>query len=821
MPRFGGDRLLLPAVFFISFAAVGWQLALMRCLLISRYHHFSFLVISCALLGFGAGGTVLTLAGPWLQKRQDSAFRWGTLLFAVSLPACFRVGELLPLSVYFPPVALGPTLAWWFLFWLIHCVPFLLAGLLIGLALMSSKETVSTIYASNLAGSAAGALGSIALLAFVPANGLVNVLSAVVILSGFFPVLTAIKKNGLYTISLILAGLLTVTSFLFDVDKIFPLNTDQYKPLAYVERLEAQGNAERIASRYGPRGRIDLYSSSSFHSLLSLSSREAPPPMDMLLVDGFQAGSVLRVKNPAQARFLGSTLSALPYKLLQRPDRVLILGETDGLHIWAARLTAAHRIVVVQPDSNIIDVLREHESSVLQDKRIAIMEEEPRAFLDGPGENFQVIQLAGLQGFSAGSGGIGGLRENYIATVEGYGRCLAHLSDNGIACLVRGIQDPERDNLKIAATWLEALQKAGASNPENHLLSARDELSLVTLVGKSEFPPEAVRIFRKTAKENSWDVEWFPGVRPEDTNRVHVLPGPEGTSISWYHYGLRKLLSPEREAFYEKWICNIRPATDNSPFFYDFFKWRSISVLAAAFGPLWPARAEMGFLLLLVALVWTITFAAVLLPAPVILLRRSQERPTGAFISVLALYFAGLGTGFMFLEMSFIQIFTRFFGDSVIAAAIVVGSFLFFAGLGSISCPFLTRRLPGGVLTVAAAIAFLVLIESTLFAVIFKASASVSGFPKYILGIGLMAPLAFLMGIPFPWGLTAVHDSAQRAVPLAWAINGFASVISASAAVLVAMVFGFYVLLGLAAVMYLGAGLLSRHLGTRNHGRSV
>jgi hypothetical protein len=48
-------RGLLSAVFFISFAAIGWQPGLMRALLISRYHHFSFPVISCALLGFVAG----------------------------------------------------------------------------------------------------------------------------------------------------------------------------------------------------------------------------------------------------------------------------------------------------------------------------------------------------------------------------------------------------------------------------------------------------------------------------------------------------------------------------------------------------------------------------------------------------------------------------------------------------------------------------------------------------------------------------------------------------------------------------------------------
>lgn len=814
MSGFKRDDLILPAVFFVSFAAVGWQLGLMRCLLISRYHHFSFLVISCALLGFGAGGTILTLAGSWLLERQDQVLRWGTLAFAISLPACFRLGELLPLNVYFPPVEVGSTLAWWFLFWIVLSVPFLLAGALIGLALMSSKESVPKIYASNLAGSAVGALGSIVLLGVFPPNELAIPMSLLVVVGGFSLALPSLRKDAFYAVCLAIAGIVTASGLLFHADEIFPLNVDQYKPLAYVERLKAQGNAEKVASRFGPRGRIDLYASPFFHSLVALSSREAPPPMDMLLVDGFQAGSVLAIGSAEKARFLEGTLSALPYKLI-RPRSILILGETGGVYIWAARRTSAESIVVVQPDGNTIDILKQHKSRVLDDPRIHVIEQEPRAYLDTTRSLFDVMQLAGLEGFAAGSGGIGGLREDYLATVEGYTRCLAHLSEHGIACVVRGIQDPERDNLKIVATWIEALQKAGAKNPGNHLLLARDELSLVTLVGKSEFGPEAAKVLRETAEEMSWDVEWFPGVKPEDTNRVHILPGPEGTKVSWYHHALTRLLSPERAEFYERWMSNIQPATDDKPFFYDFFKWQSISKLAAVFGPLWPARAEMGFLVLLMGLAWTITFAAILLPAPIVLLRRGEDAPTGRFLLVLTVYFAGLGTGFMFLEMSFIQIFTRFFGDPVVAAGVVVGSFLFFAGLGSMSSPFLARRVPGGVLTLGIAIAVLVLIDSVVFAEVFEAAAAVSGALKYCLGVALMAPLSFLMGVPFPWGLSRVHETAERAVPLAWAVNGFASVVSASAAVLVAMVFGFSVLLATAAAVYASVGLLSRLLGGR------
>lgn len=810
-----------PAVFFISFAAIGWQLGLMRCLLIAKYYHFSFLVISCALLGFGAGGTVLSLGRSWFEKQQEQVFRWGTVGFALSLPICFRLGEELPLNVYFPPVLLVPTLGWWVAFWLIHCIPFLLAGMLIGLALMAAGKESHRIYAINLAGSAAGALGGILLLAHVPANGLVVPLGLLVLMSGVF-LIPRDRRGPQWIYGGCVAGLGVPlgASYLLGPDRVFPLNIDQYKALAYVERLARQGSAERKLTLYGPRGRVDLFASPSFHALLSLNATEAPPPMDALLLDGFQAGTMLDITTPEQARFLEGALSALPYKLV-KPERVLILGEAGSIYLWLARSSSATSIVLVQPDENIRRVLEEHPSRVLADPRVTVVAAEPRAFLDKTTIKFDVIHLAAMEGFSPGSGGIAGLREDYLGTVEGFSRCLNALTPGGVTCVVRGIQDPARDNIKIAATWIEALERNKVKEPGKQIILARDELAVATLVGRAAFGVDLVRKLQRVCHNMSWDLDWFPGVRPELTNKIHVLEGPEGARVSWYYRAMTKILSPAREDFYRKWICDIRPATDDRPFFYDFFRWDSISKLRSVFGPQWPARAEMGFLVLVLATTWTALAATVLLPGPIVLLRRGEGTPPLRLIGWTVAFFAALGTGFMFLEMSFIQMFTRFLGDPVLAAALVVGCFLFFAGLGSLSQPLITGRFGGGVFAVAMAIALLVLLDVAVFPTVFETAAVLSGLWKALVGLAIVAPLAFLMGIPFPWGLSMLHERAVPAVPVAWAVNGFASVVSACGAVLLAMTYGFKDLLFLAAGLYAGAGLLSLLLGRWAKTRAV
>jgi hypothetical protein len=68
-----------------------------------------------------------------------------------------------------------------------------------------------------------------------------------------------------------------------------------------------------------------------------------------------------------------------------------------------------------------------------------------------------------------------------------------------------------------------------------------------------------------------------------------------------------------------------------------------------------------------------------------------------------------------------------------------------------------------------------------------------------------LAPLGFLMGIPFPGGLAWLQDRAPGLIPWAWAVNGCTSVLASVLAALVALSAGFSWVLGAAALAYAGA----------------
>jgi hypothetical protein len=173
------------------------------------------------------------------------------------------------------------------------------------------------------------------------------------------------------------------------------------------------------------------------------------------------------------------------------------------------------------------------------------------------------------------------------------------------------------------------------------------------------------------------------------------------------------------------------------------------------------------------------------------------------------IYFFAIGLAFLFIEIAFIQKFMLFLHHPLFTASVVLASFLVFAGLGSNwSKRYSTqnsywqgvKRAVAGILLTGAA--YLLLLD-TLFAwlVVWPTIA------RAAVSIVLIAPLAFFMGIPFPLALTSVGSGAGTLIPLAWGVNGCASVLSAVLATLLAIHFGFTLVVLLALLLYILAAL--------------
>jgi hypothetical protein len=216
--------------------------------------------------------------------------------------------------------------------------------------------------------------------------------------------------------------------------------------------------------------------------------------------------------------------------------------------------------------------------------------------------------------------------------------------------------------------------------------------------------------------------------------------------------------------------------------------------------------------------------ALILLPA------RALARGADAGLRrATAAYFLLVGAGFMFVEIAAMQRLVLLFGDPVYAFAATLAAFLVFAGLGSGAaarmdaarpdggaCRWRASRLDLAVLAIAGLATLHALAGPWLLSL---GGAGLGAFPRAVLAVALIVPLAFAMGLPFPLVLDRLRTAAPALVPWAWGVNGCASVMAAVLAGVLAMGLGGRGLMLLGALAYLLAAVAQHGIpGHRTEG---
>jgi len=117
------------------------------------------------------------------------------------------------------------------------------------------------------------------------------------------------------------------------------------------------------------------------------------------------------------------------------------------------------------------------------------------------------------------------------------------------------------------------------------------------------------------------------------------------------------------------------------------------------------------------------------------------------------------------------------------------------------------RRINNGskILPLLGLISALIVVHVVLLPWLLSAAVGLPFAVKLLLSGVVLAPLGFLMGMPFPTGLRLV-----KTVEWAWALNAAASVLGSVMAMIIAIHFGLTVTLLCAAAAYLLAGFCSR-----------
>ncbi|KAA1001772.1 SAM-dependent methyltransferase [Paraburkholderia panacisoli] len=821
------------ALSVLSAAVLGYEILLMRLFSIILWHHFAYMMISIALLGYGAAGAMVALAQRWLAPRFAAVFAGGAILFGVSAIASFALAQRVafnPLEILWDPQQPLRLL----LIYLLLFVPFFCAATSVCLTFTRFNDQIPRIYSFDIVGAGLGSLAVIVVLfALAPVDAL-RLLGGVGLIAAALACIEC--RWHRHWLPVLLLGAAAVLPASVPRDWI-ALRPSEYKELSQTLRIK---DAHVIAESSSPLGLITVVESPLIplrHAPgLSLNATMEPPPQLGVFTDGDGLSALNRYDGQRKPlSYLDYLTSALPYHLLERP-RVLVLGSGAGADVLQALYHQASAIDAVELNPQVIDAvqgrLADFSGKPYSAPNVRVFTGEARSFIAGHGEHYDLIQVALLDSFGASSAGLYALSESYLYTVEAFQDYLRHLNPGGMLAITRWVTLPPRDILKLFATAMLAMEDAGVAQPSRRLVLIRGWKTTTLLVKNGEFSAAETVALQGFCRARSFDVGYYPGMQAAEANRYNVLEKP------YFFEATQALLSTDRDRFWARYKFDVRPATDDKPYFFHFFKWRSLPELLALKEQGGLPLLEWGYPVLIATLLQATLAALILILFPLWMIRRSQrfalrsppstttlagDTTASAALSGrrVAIYFLAIGFAFMFVEIAFIQKFILFLSHPLYAVAVVLCAFLSFAGLGSrysqrlqgeqarLLSPeptsrWIRNRQPLLARTILA-ISVISLLYLAILPTLFRLLMFLPDPTRIAIAALLVAPLAFAMGIPFPLGLGRVAASAEALVPWAWGINACTSVVAAVLATVLAIHLGFAAVIVIAILLYVVA----------------
>ena len=786
---------LYACVLLVSAATLLLEIALTRIFAVTQGYHFAFLAISLALLGFGASGTALAVVPSLAARDVRPLITRAGLLFAVTAVGGLYLIKVLPFDAY--TLLWEPSqLVYLALYYLALAVPFFFTGSIVGAALAKYPARAGGLYGVNLVGAGIGCLLSVVFPLVVGAAGSV-------VVAGVIALIGAVAMSGreLRRPAWLIPAVLTVGALVAAVALgVLELRLSPYKAVSQALRHES---ATKAWSQWNAFSLVEVIGSDSIHAApgLSFAYQGSLPRQTALAVDGDNL-SPITAATPEQAEFAEYLPTSLVYRLTERPS-TLVIEPGGGLDVLTALRNGAASVTAVISNPLVIEAVGEkfgHRAAGILDRPdVTVIDEGPRSYLHRTDERFDVIQLSLADSFRPVLAGAYGVSENYLYTVEAFESYYRRLAPDGLLSVTRWAQTPPSEGIRVVSVAIEALENLGVE-PGEHMAVIRSLQTITLIVKRSPLDAADIDAVRRFADDLQYDLVYLPGIAAEELNRFSVHPSP------LYHDTVQAMLNAEtRGGLHAGYSHDVSPVSDDRPFYFHLFRWSQTPEILRNLGRTFQPFGGAGFLIVLSSLLVAVVAAGLFILLPLLFRRdpSSDESRADAGIGRLwpFVYFAGLGLGFLWVEIPLLQRFILYLDQPTYAFATVLFGVLVWSGVGSLG----SDRIRVSMATVVLAVAVLSVIYALGLPLVFDATLGLPFAGRLALSVVLLAPLGIAMGIPFPRAIRALGGQAPALVPWAWAVNGSTSVVSAILATVLALSFGFtWVILGGAAA-YLAA----------------
>jgi spermidine synthase len=780
-----------------SAALLMTELALTRIFSVTMYYHFAFLAISIALFGLSASGVYVFVARRWLQAREPCGLlAIHALAFATSCVVALAVLVRIRVGLNYSPENLRMMLA----IYALAALPFFTGGAVVSLALTCLAARVNIVYAADLAGAAAGCLLLIPLLDTVGAPGtiLVAAFAAGTAATLFAPSGRRVRIVAAATLVVGAPTLLQIaTGASFDV-------------------RDTKGHrGDRVLfSRWNSFSRVAVYDRG--HGDWSISPRYtgARPESRFMDIDSAASTPIVRFDgNLAGVESLRYELTSLAFRLWQaaapagaQPFRALVIGPGGGRDLLAALIFGAGHVDGVEINPIIAnDVMRgefhEYSGGIYTHPRVTIAVDDGRSFVRRSAVRYDIVQASLVDTWAATAAGAYTLSENSLYTVEAFSDYLDHLSDNGMLTITRWVFD----GLRLVSLAQEACARRACD--------AADRLAVVQLgqvatflFKKRPFTSSEIASLRQVAGDLGFTVLYAPDDRTSPEKAAP--PGKAEERQQWQtspgDYA-RLIVANDRHAFYDLYRHDIRPTTDDRPFF--FHTTRLEHQFQVAFGRSMLFGNGLSALVTLMGISTGLVVLFVVGPLAV----AGREALAPGWPRWLT-YFGLLGAGFMLVEVAVLQRFVLLLGHPVYSLTVTLFSLLLGTGAGS----YLSRTVAPANVQPRLQLALLGIVVVGIAAVwllppLIEAAIPLPRWVRIGLATALLVPAGALMGMALPSGMRLLNARQPDLVPWAWGMNGALSVVGATLAIFIAMNWGFSMTLLAGTSMYVLASVLMRH----------
>ena len=797
-PRHLGLRLV--SAFVVGFVGLSLEIAYTRVISFKIFYYYTYFVIGLALLGLGAASSALALSSRLRRVETLRLVRIASpiagLIGAISYVVVARIGtdtnliwagsrnEALGQLVRLLVIAVALTAV------------FFGVGLVLARLIVAEASEVRRLYFWDLTGAALGCLTAVPLQLTIGPPAMILLSSVLLVLLG---VGITIRTGAGWNPSIIgVAAVALVATFAAGT---IDVRTDDAKTLRDDDVV--------AAGDWGAVFRVDAVEFG---------------PLHVLHHDGLWGSSIWRYDGTraTTARFDNDSRQ-IPFAALDRePDRILIIGAAGGNEIQAALTYGVGHVDAVELNPITVGLLEnefaDYAGNLTTRDDVDYIQGDGRTFLARTDNEYDMVWFVAPDTYAASNAATSGafvLSESYLYTEEMIAEAYDHLTPDGMIVTQFGDFDFDERPTRTArylVTSREALSDEQSDfSRHTALLVNRGDVDLdrfsTMLLFKN--PPEddaSSRLEQSLTRVPNTEALHLPdGSLPGNGITTDIITGSDGdvaTIVDGYEY-------------------DISSIDDDRPFFWHFTPFSDIvGDWSRSYDDTEIAIGER-LLLVLIGIAFIVASAFLWLPFA-LTRRRGAERPRRVNgRGRMFVYFASIGLGFMFIEISMIQRFSLLLGYPTLSLSVSLFTLLLATAVGARLSGRIGAQPERGLPAAVAALLAVTLLYLSISDQVTDIALAWSEPLRIMLVIAMLFPVGMALGVFLPAGIDqatgltngATDGDRDRFVAWCWAVNGFFSVIGSSVTTVASMTFGFdrTVTIGLALyVVALGALLLGR-----------